>query len=166
MKGIPKDCTNEEKEKILYEQEVLRKELEIYGRTTSVLISKFKVNFYGSAIKKMANMMLNKTPNIAPFSFKLSYDSDLFLIPQNDKLCLVYGLNFNQKTDKSLVRVFLQELEDAKRHVKNSIESKFYTDTMKPPIELANVEKNPEKYKCGLVTMSKFKIYKYHQTFS
>ena len=92
--------------------------------------------------------------NPAHFVIKLNHDNDLFLIPQNDKLCLVYGLNFSQKTDKSLVRVFLQELEDAKRHVKNSIESKFFTENMKPPLELENIEKNPQKYTCGLVTMS------------
>jgi len=117
------------------------------------LISKFKVNFYGSTIKKTANMMIEKKP-VSHFVIKLNHDNDLFIIPQTDKICLVYGLNLSQKTDKSLVRVFLQELEDAKRHVKNSIESKFFNETMKPPLELDGVEKNPEKYTCGLVTMS------------
>jgi len=97
--------------------------------------------------------MIEKKP-VSHFVIKLNHDNDLFIIPQTDKICLVYGLNLSQKTDKSLVRVFLQELEDAKRHVKNSIESKFFNETMKPPLELDGVEKNPEKYTCGLVTMS------------
>ncbi len=90
----------------------------------------------------------------AHFIIKLSCDNDLFVIPQADKIALVYGLNFSQKTDKSLIRVFLQELEDAKRHVKNSVESKFFNDPAKPPIELDGIENNSEKYTCGLVTMS------------
>ena len=152
---MPKDISSEEKEKLLLDQEGLRKELENFGKNTSILISKFKVNFYSSAIKKIANTMIANQP-IEPFTIKLNSDNELFIIPQKDnKLALVYGLNFSQKTDKSLVRVFLQELEDAKRHVKNSVESKFYPETGKPPLELDGVEKNPSRFNSGCVSMSK-----------
>lgn len=150
--------SNEEKAKILMEQEGLRKECELFAKNTSALISNFKVNFYASAIKKQCNDMIEKK-SVVPFVMKLNIDNNLYLVPQNDKLCFVYGLNFTQSTDKSLVRVFLQELEDAKRHVKNSIEAKFYNETMKPPIELDGIESNPGRYNCGLVTMSKLIMY-------
>ena len=101
-------------------------------------------------------MQEKPSSQIPAFCIKLNSDNNLYLIPQGDKLGLTFGFNFNQKTDISLVRVFLQELEDAKRHVKNSIESKFYPDMTKPPQEIKGIENNPERYNSGMLSMSNF----------
>jgi hypothetical protein len=138
----------------MLENEKLKKELEQYAQSTSLLFSKFRIIFYASVMKKMLGEILEKkTPAI--FTFKLNSTNMLYLIPTPEKLMLIFGINFIQKTDQSLAKVFLAELEDSKRHVKNSVESKNYPDTNKPPIELKDIEPNPKKFSNGFVAFSK-----------
>lgn len=68
---------------------------------------------------------------------------------------MAYGINFQQKTDSALARVFLQELEDTKRHLKNTVEAKYYPDNSKPPTEVEKLEKDPKRYSNGFVVISK-----------
>jgi hypothetical protein len=68
---------------------------------------------------------------------------------------LISGINFSKKTEISLAKVFLQVLKETKRHVKNSIESKYYLDYNRPPIELKDMEANPKQYAYGLISFSK-----------
>ena len=71
-----------------------------------------------------------------------------------DKISLAYGINFQQKTDKALARVFLQEIEDTKRHLKNTVEAKYYPDVNKPPTEVEKIEKDFKKYSNGFLVIS------------
>ena len=90
--------------------------------------------------------------------FKLNKDNNLYVIPAVDKVILVFGINFQQRTDMSLARVFLQELEDAKRHVRNTVEAKYYPDYSRPPNELKDIEQNFKQYSNGLISFSKEKL--------
>ena len=54
-----------------------------------------------------------------------------------------------------MARVFLQELEDTKRHLKNTVEAKYFPDTSKPPTEVEKLEKDPKRYSNGFVVISK-----------
>ena len=56
----------------------------------------------------------------------------LHVIPLKDRVQLLYGIDFNQETDVSLTRIFLQELQEAKRHVRNCIDAKIYIDIRVP----------------------------------
>jgi hypothetical protein len=144
----------EEKEYLMMENEKLKKDLEQVATATSVLFGKFRIIYYSSVIKKMVSELLEKkTPEI--FTLKLNSNNILYLLPLQEKIMLLYGINFSQKTDISLARVFLQELEDSKRHVRNSVEAKYYPDYSRPPIELKDIEKNPKQYACGIISFSK-----------
>jgi hypothetical protein len=94
--------------------------------------------------------------NPSHFTMKLNKDNNLYVIPAVDKIILAFGINFQQKTDMSLARVFLQELEDAKRHVRNTIEAKYYPDFTKPPNELKEIEQNFKQFSNGIITFSKY----------
>ena len=136
------------------ENEYLKKELEKYAATTSVLFSRFRVLFYSSVINKMFTELLDKkTP--ANINFKLNANNVLHVIPTADKVTLIFGIHFLQKTDVALAKVFLQEIEDSKRHVKNSVEVKYYPDAARPPLELKSIETDPGKYSNGFVVFSK-----------
>lgn len=91
---------------------------------------------------------------------KLNLDNILYVVPHQEKLLLIFGINFNQPTDQSLAKVFCQELEDSKRHVANSVESKYFPDFSKMPIELKDIEQNPKRFSNGFVAFSKLKILK------
>src|SRR5689334_12141882 len=100
----------------MMENELLKKELEQYATATSILFSKFRIIFCSSVIKQM-NLDLIEKRNPSHIILKLNHDNILYIIPAVDKVILVYGINFSQKTDIALARVFLLELSDAKRHV-------------------------------------------------
>jgi len=151
---IPKELSTKEKEGLMMENEVLKKELEEYATATSILFSKFRVLYYSSVIKKIvAELTQKKSPPV--FTMKLNANNILYLLPMQEKIMLIYGINFSQKTDISLARVFLQELDDSKRHVRNSIEAKYYPDYSRPPIELKDIEKNAKQFACGIISFSK-----------
>jgi hypothetical protein len=88
-------------------------------------------------------------------TLKLNSDNVLHLIPSNDKVTLAYGINFTHRTDKSLARVFLLELEDSKRHVKNAVEAQYFPDVTKPPSEIKNIETDPKRFSNGFLVFSK-----------
>ena len=78
----------------------------------------------------------------------------MIFLTSGDKISLAYGINFQQKTDKALARVFLQELEDTKRHLKNTVEAKYHPDVKVPPKEVEKLEKDPKRYSNGFVVIS------------
>jgi len=132
----------------------MKKDVESYAKATATLFSEFKVNFYGSVIKKMVSLLEGKKET-KYVKIILNNDNDLFVVPQGDKISLVYGINFQQATDKSIARVFLQEQEDTKRHVKNALEGKYYPELSKPPLEVKDICKDP-KYSNGFFVLTFF----------
>ena len=101
----------------------------------------------------MNDLIEKKNPS--SLVIKMNKDNNLYAVPMVDKVILIFGINFQQRTDMSLARVALQELEDAKRHVKNSIEAKYYPDYSRPPSELKDIESNYKQFSNGFISFSK-----------
>lgn len=92
-----------------------------------------------------------------PISLKLNKENNvMFLVPIEDQLILIYGFCFPDKTEEALARNFCMELDDSKRHIKCSIEARFYPDPSKPPLELKDLESNPKRFSSGFVSFSNF----------
>lgn len=62
------------------------------------------------------------------------------MVPLSDNLELVYGVDFLQATDQSLARVFLQELKEAKNHVKNCVPVNVYAETDEVPKNIIEID--------------------------
>ena len=138
----------------MLENEKLRKELDVYANATANLFARFRVIYYSSVIKKMfAELKEKKSPS--PMVLILNPTNSMYIVPSGDKVVLYFGVEFNQKTDISLARVFLQELEDSKRHVRGAIDTKYYGDNSKPPGELSGLESDPKRFSCGFISFSK-----------
>ena len=88
------------------------------------------------------------------------------MIPLGDNVMLVYGVDFQQSTDQSLARVFLQELKEAKNHVKNCIAGNVYCEMDETPKNIVQID-HPKKYSNGLVVfnlfVNKFDKENYHE---
>lgn len=82
---IPKDLKPEEKEKILYENQKLKKELDEFAKITSKLFSEFKVNFYASVIRKNVTLLQEKKET-KPIILKLNVNNNLFVVPQGSSI--------------------------------------------------------------------------------
>ena len=144
-----KNLSEEEKKEI----EELEKKLESYAKVTSEKFSLFRVKLYASVIQQMLEDVKNKKPTKL-FSYHLNRDNILYILPSEDRVELIYGITFLQDTDISLAKVFLQELEEAKRHVKNCLDAKVYVKTDKDiPNDITKIDL-PGNYSNGLVVFN------------
>lgn len=132
----------------------MKKELAEFSGLTANLFARFRVNLYKSVIEKtLLDIKSKNNPKV--ISLKLNRENNvLFLVPAKESLVLVYGLSFPDKTEEALARVFCQELDESKRHVRSLIEAKYYSDPLKPPMELKDVEPNPKRFASGFVSFS------------
>ena len=144
-----KNLSEEEKK----QAEELEKKLENYAKVTSEKFSLFRVKLYASVIQQMLEDVKNKKPTKL-FSYHLNRDNILYILPSEDRVELIYGITFLQDTDISLAKVFLQELEEAKRHVKNCLDAKVYVKTDKDiPNDITKIDL-PGNYSNGLVVFN------------
>ena len=149
LKKEKKDLSEEEKKQV----EELKKKLENYAKVTSEKFSLFRVKLYASVIQQMLEDVKNKKPTKL-FSYHLNRDNILYILPSEDRVELIYGITFLQDTDISLAKVFLQELEEAKRHVKNCLDAKVYVKTDKDiPNDITKIDL-PGNYSNGLVVFN------------
>ena len=149
LKKEKKELSEEEKK----QAEELKQKLENYAKVTSEKFSLFRVKLYASVIQQMLEDVKNKKPTKL-FSYHLNRDNILYILPSEDRVELIYGITFLQDTDISLAKVFLQELEEAKRHVKNCLDAKVYVKTDKDiPNDITKIDL-PGNYSNGLVVFN------------
>ena len=150
----PKNMSEEDEEKFLEERKSIRAELEKFAKTTAEKLSNFRVKIYSYVFEKMLKDIKDKK-NPKPLTFHLNDRNVVHLVPLSDNLQLVYGVDFLQPTDQSLARVFLQELKEAKNHVKNCIAGNVYAELAEVPKNIASID-NLKKYSNGLVVFNLF----------
>ena len=150
----PKNMSEEDEEKFIEERKSIRAELEKFAKTTAEKLSNFRVKIYSYVFEKMLKDIKDKK-NPKPLMFHLNDRNVVHLVPLSDNLQLVYGVDFLQPTDQSLARVFLQELKEAKNHVKNCIAGNVYAELAEVPKNIASID-NLKKYSNGLVVFNLF----------
>ena len=154
----PKDLTEEQEEKFLEDRKAIRAELETFARNAAEKMSTFRVKIYSYVFEKMLRDIKDKDKdkkNPKKLVFHLNEKNVVHLVPLSDNLELVYGVDFLQNTDQSLARVFLQELKEAKNHVKNCINCNVYVELAEVPKNIMDID-NPKKYSNGLVVFNLF----------
>ena len=150
----PKGLTEEQEEKFLEDRKAIRAELDTFAKNTAEKMSTFRVKIYSYVFEKMLRDIKDKK-NPKKLVFHLNEKNVVHLVPLSDNLELVYGVDFLQNTDQSLARVFLQELKEAKNHVKNCINCNVYVELAEVPKNIMDID-NPKKYSNGLVVFNLF----------
>jgi len=56
-----------------------------------------------------------KEETLKPFKFDLRRDTTIFFIPGKQRVVTVFSLDFQEKTDQAIARVFMQEFVDARK---------------------------------------------------
>ena len=150
----PDNATEEEKEKFIEERKQIRGELDKFAKLTAEKLSNFRVKIYSYVLEKMLKAVKDKQKPKA-IKFHLNEKNIVHLTPLSDNLQLVYGIDFTQPTDQSLAKVFLQELKEAKNHVKNACPVNVYVETDEVPKNIIEID-HPKKYSNGLVVFNLF----------
>ena len=150
-----KKMTDEEKEKFDEERKPIREELDKFAKETAEKLSCFRIKIYSYVLEKMLQDVKDGKKDIKPLVFHLNERNLVHVIPLKDNVELVYGVDFIQQTDQSLAKVFLQELKEAKNHVKNCVPVNVYVETDEVPKNIIEID-HPKKYSNGLVVFNLF----------
>lgn len=108
------------------------------GETQATLvdkISKFKSNIVGGAFDYHFQSLLDgKTKNDSEGSkFNLRNDTTVFFFPRADRVTVVYSLEFSDRVDAAIAKVFMQEFVDARRKMGAAPPCTFGVN---PPLEM------------------------------
>lgn len=77
-------------------------------------IKLFKTNILGGVFEFFFDALNNgETPE--PFKFALRSDTDIYFFPSGDRVVVVFGLNFSDKFDQEIARVFLKQFPAVQR---------------------------------------------------
>ena len=154
----PKGMSDEEKEKFDEDRKQIRADLDKFANQTAAKLSNFRVKIYSYVLEKMLLSVKNKDKKKEQekaIVFHLNEKNVVHVNPLSDNVQLVYGIDFMQKIDQSLSKVFLQELKEAKNHVKNAVPVNVYVEADEVPKNVIEID-HPKKYSNGLVVFSLF----------
>jgi len=79
-------------------------------------------------------LMANQVP--APFSFALRADTTVYFVPDKDRVTVLFTVDFKEKVDRAVARVFMQEFAEARAKDRNLGASPFIVFSVQPPLEL------------------------------
>lgn len=129
-----------------------------YAEQLSQSLSKFRCDCYNQVIiKSIENIKEKKLPN--NLKILINDNNAVYFITDNEKLSVIYGLNFDDKTDNVLSKLFFRELEDAKFGVSGAIDVKYHNYNI--PNKISNIENDSKLFNCGYIEFSKLiDIYK------
>ena len=103
----------------------IRNKLIETAKKVSEKLANFKTLYYGSVIIKMMEDTQAHISDIPSIHLEMSNQivvskdgeynlvNELVILSHDDYVYLIYGLNFEQETDRSLIKVILQELKDS-----------------------------------------------------
>ena len=113
----------------------------------------------GAFRHQFAPVQEGKTPN-EPFKFSIRSDTSVYFVPSDDRVIVIFGLDFVEKVDKVIARIFMQEFVDSrmKAGMGSTPPCTFGVD---PPRELQKFGINEPTGNLGFIS---FAILKSHLT--
>jgi len=100
-------------------------------------LSCLKANVLSGIFDHFFSAVLGGKPLTEPFRFKLRSDTEVFLFPKNDRVIVIFGLDFKEKVDRAIAKIFMQEFVEAKRTL-GAAPPCQWAESKNPPIELAH----------------------------
>jgi len=80
-------------------------------------ISRMKLTAVGGVFDRYFVALLAGKPLSDNFTFKLRPDTTLFLLPRNDRLTVIFEIDFVDQVDAALAKVFMQEFVDCRKRI-------------------------------------------------
>lgn len=118
------------------------------------LISKivlFKPIVIGGAYDFYFSALLSGKPETKEHKFDLRGDTTVYLVPRPDRVTVVYQFDFNDRVDKAVAKVFMQEFVDAKKRMGQAPPCAWGSN---PPSELAAFGVTQNNGSLGFITFS------------
>lgn len=88
----------------------------------------------------------------APFKFALRSDTIVYLFPSNERVVVIFAIDFIEATDNVIAKIFLQEFVETRRRLGAAPPVSFMKE---PPQELAHYNITESDNKLGYVSFGK-----------
>jgi len=98
-------------------------------------IQMLKPNIMGGIYDYYFDALLTGKPRTDSFKFSLRSDTQVFFLPRADRVIVIFGLDFHDKVDAAIAKIFMQEFVDAKKR-KELGQAPPCTFSVNPPLEL------------------------------
>lgn len=92
-----------------------------------------KPNILGGIFDYYFGALLDNKPQTSSFRFSLRSDTHVFFFPKNDRVTVIFSLDFQDKADTAIAKVFMQEFVDARKRLGAAPPCAF---SVQPPLEL------------------------------
>ena len=118
-KKVSKALSEEEADKIRAENEITRKMRDEQAEKMANKFSCFKRDFMGAPIWRAMQDVINGKDPQQPCQIDYRTDERFWVFPDKNQVSVTFEVNVNSTEDQQLCRIFLVELADCKRQVKN-----------------------------------------------
>ena len=121
-------------------------------------ISEMKRNLMGGTFTRYFDALCDGSPkSLGPLTIDYRLGESMYIIPGDDRVVVVYSVDFNDATDRAVAGVFLQEFAEAQRHVSNAPPVSFSKDAPREIRGMKNVRDDGT-----MVGFISFAVFKHH----
>jgi len=117
-------------------------------------ISCLKANVLGGVFDYYFSALLKGASLNEPFKFDLRADTTIFFFPKNDRVTIVFSIDFKEKVDRAIAKIFMQEFEDARRTQQAAPPVSWGVN---PPLELAHFKVTEPTGNLGFISFAVLK---------
>lgn len=100
-------------------------------------LSCVKLVALGGPFEKFFAALDSGKPETEKFQFDIRADTRVYLLPRNDRVIVIFSVDFFEKVDKLIAQVFLQEFQDARKNDRTLGAAPSCMFTTEAPSELA-----------------------------
>jgi len=117
-------------------------------------IGLMKSRVVGGVFDHFLEALIKGGAPLQPFRFALRKDTEVFFFPGADRVIVVYALDFTERVDKAVARVFMQEFVDCRRSLGAAPPCTFGAD---PPAEMKHFNITQNQGNLGYISFAVLK---------
>jgi len=113
-----------------------------------------KTNIMGGVFIRFLTNLAKGGPALEPFKFNMRPDTQVFVLSGADRVTAIYQLDFTERVDIAVAKVFLTEFEDSRRHLQQAPVCSF---NVNPPLEMKQFGITEPQGKLGFLSFTLLK---------
>jgi len=117
-------------------------------------ISYFKANVIGGIFDYFFSAVLKGDKPPEPFKFDLRADTTVYFFPKPDRCTVIYSLDFHEKVDRAIAKIFMQEFVEARRSLGAAPSCMW---GVQPPMELEHYKITQPTGNLGFISFAVLK---------
>jgi len=117
-------------------------------------ISCLKANVIAGVFDHFFTPLLSGGKPLEPFRFDLRADTTIFFFPKADRVTVIFSVDFKERVDRALAKIFMNEFVEARRTQQASPPVQFGVN---PPMEMAHFKITEPTGNLGFISFTVFK---------